>query len=61
MYSKRMRGKLTKKVSPAQSVEPIKAITPQEIKEKIGLLNTKKAHGLDLITPKMLNELPQKA
>jgi hypothetical protein len=42
--------------SPAQSVEPIKPITPKEIKKEIGLLNTKKAPGRDLITPKMLKE-----
>ena len=29
---------------PAQSVEPIKPFTPKEIKEEIGLLNTKKNH-----------------
>ena len=46
---------------PAQSVEPIKPFTPKEIKEEIGLLNTKKKSlGMDLITPKMLQELPQK-
>jgi hypothetical protein len=28
--------------SPAQSVEPIKPITPKEIMKEIGLLNTKK-------------------
>jgi hypothetical protein len=46
--------------SPAQPVEPIKPITPKEIKEEIGLLNTKKAPGMGIITPKMLKELPQK-
>jgi hypothetical protein len=46
--------------SPAQSVEPIKLITPKEIKEEIGLLNTKKAPGMGLMTQKMLKELPQK-
>ena len=46
--------------SPAESVEPIKPFTPKEIKEEMGLLNTKKAPGMDLITPKMLKELPQK-
>jgi hypothetical protein len=46
--------------SPAQSVEQIKPFTPKEIKEEIGLLNTKKAPGMDLITPKMLKELSQK-
>jgi hypothetical protein len=46
--------------SPAQSVEPIKPVTPKEIKKEIGLLNTKKAPGMDLITSKMLKELPQK-
>jgi hypothetical protein len=35
--------------SPAPSVEPIKQFTPKEIKEEIGLLNTKKSagHGLN--------------
>ena len=33
--------------SPAQSVEPIKLITPKEIKEERGLLNTQKAPGMD--------------
>jgi hypothetical protein len=37
--------------SPAQSVETIKIITPKKIKEEIGLLNTIKAPGMDLITP----------
>ena len=46
--------------SPAQSVEPIKLVTPKEVKEEIGLLSKKKASGLDLITPKMLKELPPK-
>jgi hypothetical protein len=46
--------------SPAQSVEPIKPLAPKEIKKEIGLLNTKKAPGMDLITPKMLKELPPK-
>ena len=46
--------------SPALSVEPIKLITPREIKEEIELLNAKKAPGMDLITPKMLKELPEK-
>ena len=46
--------------SPASSVEPIKPITPKELQKEIGLLNTKKAPGMDLITPKMLKELPQK-
>jgi hypothetical protein len=40
--------------SPAQLSEPINLITPKTIKEEIGLLNAKKALGVDLITPKML-------
>lgn len=35
-------------------------ITPKEIKEVIGTLNPKKAPGIDLITAKMLKELPKK-
>ena len=46
--------------SPAQSVQAIKLIMPKEINEEIGLLNIKKAPGMDLITPKMLKELPRK-
>ena len=46
--------------SPAQSVEPIQLITPKEIKDVIGLLNMKKAPGMNLIIPKMLKELPPK-
>ena len=46
--------------SPVQLFETIKPSTQKEIKEEIGLLNTKKAPGMDLITPKMLKELPQK-
>ena len=46
--------------SPALSVEPIKPITPKEIQKETGLLNTKKAPGVDLVTPKMIEELPQK-
>jgi hypothetical protein len=47
--------------SPAQSIELIKLITPKEIKDEIGLLKCeKKATGMDLVTPKMLKELPQK-
>ena len=45
---------------PAQLVEPINHITPKEINNEIGLLNTKNAPGIDLITPKMLKELPRK-
>jgi len=45
--------------SPAQSVEPLEPTTPKEIKE-IRILNTKKAPGMDLITPKILKELIHK-
>ena len=46
--------------SPAQSVEPTKLITPKEIEEEIRLLNAKKKPGMDITTPKMPKELPQK-
>jgi hypothetical protein len=34
--------------------------SPKEIKEVIKSLGLKKAPGLDQVTPKMLQELPQK-
>ena len=44
----------------AQPVEPIKRITPKEINDELGLFNKKKAPGMDLITPRMLHEMPRK-
>jgi len=38
--------------SPALSVAPIRCITPKEIKDEMGILNVKKAPGIDFITPK---------
>jgi hypothetical protein len=35
-------------------------LSPKEIKEEIGLLNIKKAPGIDKITAKMMEELPKK-
>ena len=40
--------------SPAQSVQPIKLFTPQEIKEELGLFHKRKARDMDLITPKIV-------
>jgi hypothetical protein len=45
---------------PTQPVAPIKPITPHELKTAIRLLHTRKAPGIDLITPPMLKELPHK-
>lgn len=39
---------------------PIKPLTPKEIAKEIKLLNPKKAPGADLLTAKMLKELPRK-
>jgi hypothetical protein len=44
--------------SSAQPVAPIKPITPKELKAEIGLLHSRKAPGIDLITPKMLKKFP---
>jgi uncharacterized protein YfkK (UPF0435 family) len=45
--------------TPSQSQERLKAFTLEEIKHKIKMLNQKKAPGFDLITAKMLKELPK--
>jgi len=45
--------------SPDLSVEPLKPITPKEIREEI-TLKYEKTPGMDLITPKMIMELTQK-
>jgi hypothetical protein len=45
--------------APIQSQERPKAFTLKEIKDEIKMLNQKKAPGLDLITAKMLKELPK--
>jgi len=42
-----------------QSQERSKAFNLEEIKDEIETLNQKKALGLDLITAKMLEELPK--
>jgi hypothetical protein len=47
--------------SSAQPVAPIKPITPKELKAEISLLHSRKAPCMNLITPKMLKELPPKA
>uniref|UniRef100_A0A1Y1JXT3 Reverse transcriptase domain-containing protein n=2 Tax=Photinus pyralis TaxID=7054 RepID=A0A1Y1JXT3_PHOPY len=39
---------------------PIKPLTPKEIAKEIKLLNPKKSPGSDLVTAKMLKELPRK-
>jgi hypothetical protein len=44
----------------AQPAEPIKHITPKEINDELGLLNKRKAPDMDLITPRMLHEMPRK-
>jgi hypothetical protein len=46
--------------SSAQPVAPIKPITPKELRAEIGLLHSQRACGMDLITSKMLKELPPK-
>jgi hypothetical protein len=45
--------------TPIQSQERLKAFTLREIKDEIKILNQKKAPGLDLITARMLKELPK--
>ena len=45
--------------SPDLSVEPLKPITPNEIREEI-TLKYEKTPGMDLITPKMIMKLTQK-
>ncbi|KAK2578299.1 hypothetical protein KPH14_011921 [Odynerus spinipes] len=47
--------------SPAQDYSLIKHFSPVEIKTEIQYLNSKKAPGYDLITAKLLQELPKKA
>jgi len=44
--------------TPILSQERLKAFTLKEIKDEIKMLNQKKAPGLDLITARMLKELP---
>ena len=45
--------------TPIQSQERLNALTLKEIKDEIKMLNKKKAPGLDLITARMLKELPK--
>jgi len=45
--------------TPTQSQERLKAFTLKEIKDELKMLNQKKAPGLDLITARMLKELPK--
>jgi hypothetical protein len=45
--------------TPIQSQESLNALTLKEIKDEIKMLNQKKAPGLDLITARMLKELPK--
>jgi len=45
---------------PTQPVAPIKPITSKELKTSIRFRQTRKAPGMDLITPTMLKELPHK-
>jgi hypothetical protein len=45
---------------PTQPVSPIKPITSKEVKTAIRFLHTRKAPGMDLITPTMFKELPHK-
>jgi hypothetical protein len=45
--------------TPIQLQERLKAFTLKEIKYEIKMLNQKKAPGLDLITARMLKELPK--
>lgn len=45
---------------PLEIRQSLKAITPKGIIQKMKLLNIKNAHGIDLITAKMLRELPKK-
>jgi len=45
---------------PTQPVTSIQPVTPKELKTTISLLHTRKAPGIDLITPTMLKELPHK-
>lgn len=47
--------------TPLQLSLPIKYFTPGEVKEEIKFLNSKKAPGHDLITPRIIKELPKKA
>jgi hypothetical protein len=44
--------------TPIQSQESLKAFTLKEMKDEIKLLNQTKAPGVELITAKMLKELP---
>lgn len=46
--------------SPLQMSLPIKYFTPGEVREEIKFLNDKKSPGYDLITAKVLKELPKK-
>lgn len=46
--------------APLQLSPPIRAFSPGEIKKEIKLLNNRKAPGFDLITAKILKELPRK-
>ena len=45
--------------TPIQLQERLKASTLKEMKDEIKMLNQKKAPGLDLITARMLKELPK--
>jgi hypothetical protein len=45
--------------TPIQTQEPLKAFTLKEIKDEIKMLNQKKAPILDLITARMIKELPK--
>jgi len=45
--------------TPIQSQESLNALTLKEIKDEIKMLNQKKAPGIDLITARMLKELPK--
>jgi hypothetical protein len=45
---------------PLQIIQPIKFLTPKEIQNKIKDLNPRKAPGYDLITGRILKEIPRK-
>jgi hypothetical protein len=43
-----------------QNILAIKLLSPKEIKEEISFLNIKEAPGINIITAKMIKELPKK-
>jgi hypothetical protein len=47
--------------APCQTSQPIKAISPREVRQAIKTINQHKAPGNDLITGEILRQFPKKA